>query len=95
MNIIEQLVSEGIAESTFHAAGMLNVLECSKLKTDDERIERCKLYAAWKKYYSQSKEFKSTALKTEARKRAIAGATVPEPPMVTEFQMLTGEGEQA
>ena len=79
MNIVEILVSEKIATSDFHAAGMLNVLECGKLDTDEQRIERCKLYQAWKKYIAQSKEFTNDkSRKAAARKNAIAGLAVPE-----------------
>jgi hypothetical protein len=68
MNIVEQLVSEKIADNSFHAANMLNVLKCVTLSTDGERIERCKLYKAWK----QTGENKA-----EARRKAIAGEAVP------------------
>lgn len=79
VNLISELVNSKIAQSDFHAAGMLNVLECVKLDTDEQRLERCKLYAEWKKYYEQSKEFTSKAkAKVQARKNAIAGMVVPE-----------------
>lgn len=68
MNIIETLVEKKIADNSFHAANMLNVLECASLKSDDERIARCELYKAWK----QAGENKA-----QARKNAIAGTPAP------------------
>ena len=75
MNIIEMLVDKKIASNAFHAAGMLNVLECYTLKTDAERLARCELYKAWKLAGEN---------KAEARKNAIAGLPVPELQLVTE-----------
>lgn len=72
MNLVEELVKQKIADNPFHASGMLNVLECGKLATDEERLERCKLYKAWK----QAGENKSAA-----RQNAIDGKPVPELPM--------------
>lgn len=69
MTLIDQLVSEKIADNAYHAAGMLNVLKCGELKSDAERLERCKLYKAWK----QAGENKA-----EARRRAIAGEPAPK-----------------
>lgn len=68
MTLIDQLISEHIAENPFHAANMLTVLQCGELPTDAERLERCKLYKAWK----QAGETKKAA-----RRRAIAGEPVP------------------
>ena len=82
-NIVEKLISEKIVDNGFHASGMLNVLECVKLDTDEQRIARCKLYLAWQVYFEASKEFTSkTAAKKQARKNAIAGLAVPELPML-------------
>ena len=67
MNIIEELVTRKIVDNAFHAAGMLNVLECHALKTDAERIARCELYKAHKK---------SGENKAAARRKAIAGEAV-------------------
>jgi len=69
MNLVEELVTRKIASNTFHAAGMLNVLECGKLATDEERLARCELYKAWK----LAGENKSVA-----RLNAIAGLPAPE-----------------
>jgi len=83
MNIIERMKSEKIVDNDFHAAGMLNVLECVKLDNDDARLERCRLYVAWKKYLEAAKEFTNkTAAKKQARVNAIAGLAVPELPML-------------
>ena len=69
MNIVEKLVSEKIATNPFHAANMLNVLECGKLETDEQRVDRCRLYKAWKL---------TDENKQEARRKAIAGEQPPE-----------------
>jgi hypothetical protein len=68
MNLVEELVKRKIAENTFHAAGMLNVLQCGKLTTDEERLTRCELYKAWKLAGEN---------KSEARRKAIAGQAAP------------------
>jgi hypothetical protein len=79
MNIVERLVAEKIADNSFHAAGMLNVLECLSLGSDEERIARCRLYVAWKKYLENSQEFTNQKnAKIQARKNAIEGKPVPE-----------------
>ena len=68
MNIIELLVEEKIADNAFHAAGMLNVLRCGELATDEERLERCRLYKAWKLAGEK---------KPIARQNAIKGIPAP------------------
>lgn len=70
MNIVRELVDRGIATSDWHAAGMLNVLECGKLATDEERLARCKLYKLLKL---------AGVPKAEARRLAIKGE---QPPML-------------
>ena len=69
MSIVETLVSEKIASNPFHAANMLNVLECGKLATDKERVERCRLYKAWKNTGENKKM---------ARLMAIQGQPAPK-----------------
>lgn len=69
MNIVEVIVDEKIADNNFHAANMLNVLECGKLANDEERLARCRLYKEWK----QAGENKKAA-----RLKAIAGERVPK-----------------
>lgn len=80
MNIVQELVTRKIADNDFHAAGMLNVLECYKLETDEQRIARCELYKAWCEYYKEPKKgggFKiSKENKQLARAHAIAGKAV-------------------
>lgn len=73
MNIVDELVTRKIADNVFHASHMLNVLECGKLATDEERLDRCELYKRWK-LAGENKQ--------EARKRAIKG----EEPPVTMFE---------
>jgi hypothetical protein len=68
MTLIEQLVSEKIAKNSFHAANMLNVLECGALETDEARLARCRLYHRWKL---------SGENKPAARLRAIEGQELP------------------
>lgn len=68
MNIIDELVTRKIATNPFHAAGMLNALQCGSLKTDEERLFRCELYKAWK-LAGENKQ--------EARRKAIAGEPAP------------------
>jgi len=75
MNIVETLVSEKIASNPFHASNMLNVLKCGELATDEERIERCRLYKAWK-LTGENKQM--------AREMAIKGQPAPK-------QMFTQE----
>lgn len=82
MTLTEQLVELQIAHNLYHATGMLKVLECVNLADDEQRIVRCELYSAWKKYLENSQEFTSKAkAKVQARKYAIAGAPVPDEPM--------------
>ncbi len=82
MNIVERLVSEQIVANPFHASGMLNVLECVKLDTDEQRLDRCRLYLAWQKYFAEAKTYTNkTNAKIQARINAIAGSPVPELPM--------------
>lgn len=69
MNIVEELVKEKIATNLFHASNMLNVLRCGNLKTDEERLDRCRLYHAWKMAGEN---------KVESRLNAIAGKPAPE-----------------
>ena len=73
MNIVNELVEREIADNVFHASHMLNVLECGKLATDEERLARCELYKRWKLAGEN---------KAEARRKAIAG----EQPPVTMFE---------
>lgn len=83
MSIIERMLKEKIVDNGFHAAGMLNKLECATLESDEERIARCKLYIAWQGYYKAAQEFTNEkAMKNAARLKAIEGAKVPELPMV-------------
>ena len=80
--LIEKLIAEHIVENVFHGSGMLNKLDCLKLDTDEQRLERCRLYLAWQKYYTAAKMFTSIkATKAEARRKAIAGERVPELPL--------------
>lgn len=69
MTLVEQLIAEHIAKNEFHAANMLNVLKCAELKTDEERLARCRRYHAWKNAGEN---------KPAARLRAIEGEEVPE-----------------
>ena len=66
--LIKKLISAKIATNDFHAANMLNVLQCYNLKTDEERFARCQLYHELK----QSGENKAVA-----RLQAIAGKPAP------------------
>lgn len=68
-DLIDTLILEHIADNRFHASNMLNVLHCENLKTDAEKIERCRLYKAWK----QAGENKQVA-----RLNAIVGKPPPE-----------------
>lgn len=83
MNIVEKLIEAKIVDNAFHASGMLNVLECVKLDTDEQRLDRCRLYLAWQKYFSEAKIFTNkTAAKKQARINAIEGLPVPNLPML-------------
>lgn len=88
-NIIDKLIDAKIVDNAFHASGMLNVLQCVTLANDEQRLERCRLYVAWKKYYGNSKDFTNQMkAKAQARKNAIAGLPVPELPMVLETSWI-------
>lgn len=83
MNIVEKMIEAKIVDNGFHASGMLNVLECVKLDTDEQRLDRCRLYLAWQKYFSEAKTYTNkTNAKKQARKNAIAGLPVPELPIL-------------
>lgn len=83
MNIVEMMIDAKIVDNGFHASGMLNVLECVKLDTDEQRLDRCWLYIAWQKYFAEAKTYTNkTNAKKQARLNAIAGLPVPELPMV-------------
>jgi len=69
MNIIDQLIELKIAKNNFHAAGILNVLQCADLPDDEARLARCQLYHEWKQFGETKKE---------ARANAIAGKAAPE-----------------
>lgn len=75
INLIDELVKRKIAANVFHAANMLNVLECGKLSSDAERIARCELYKAHKM---------SGENKAEARRKAIKGEAVPQLALIPE-----------
>ena len=62
MNIIDQLIELKIAKNNFHAAGMLNVLQCQDLPDDEARLARCKLYHEWKQFGETKKEARANAL---------------------------------
>lgn len=79
MNIIELLISEKIAKNEFHAAAMLNKLDCIHLPDDAARLERCRLYAQHKHALKQSQEFRGDkAIRAEATRRTLANEPVPE-----------------
>lgn len=66
--LIDQLVNEHIADNIFHASHMLRLLNCYGLPTREARLERCRLYKAWKMAGEN---------KAEARRKAIAGEPAP------------------
>ncbi len=48
MIVIEQMVAAKIARNAWHAAAIANGLRLGELKTDPERMERCRLYRLWR-----------------------------------------------
>lgn len=68
MSIVDIMIEQKIAQNAFHAANMLNVLQCGSLPSDAARLDRCRLYKAWKLAGEN---------KTEARRKAIAGESAP------------------
>ena len=94
MNIVERMMDAKIVYNGFHASGMLNVLECVKLDTDEQRLDRCRLYLAWQKYFAEAKTYTNkTNAKKQARLNAIAGLPVPELPKFAELPQIGDEYE--
>ena len=82
--IIQIMLEEKLADNNFHAANMLNVLQCQNLKTDEERLARCRLYKAWKLAGEN---------KPAARLSAIAGKAVPVVDMFSDKPLEIANGE--
>lgn len=66
MNIIEQLIAQGVAKNAFQASHIANGLKLAEMVSDTERIERAKLYRRWR-------NSKHTPTSAEAYDLAIAG----------------------
>ena len=47
-NIIDWMVNTKVAQNEFAAAAIINGLKLGELRTDEERIERVKLYRKWR-----------------------------------------------
>jgi len=72
MNIVEQLVAEGIAQNNWQAANIANGLELMKCKNDEERMERARLYRDWR----NSQAFPKSDTKS-CFEKAIKGEPAP------------------
>jgi hypothetical protein len=70
MNIIEKIIADGIAKNVFQATHIANGLKLVEMKTDDERLARCRLYRDWRNAGEKS---------ATAYAKAIAGEAVPAP----------------
>lgn len=68
MNIIEQIINDGIAKNPFQASHIANGLKLYQLKTDAERLSRCRLYRDWRNAGEKS---------VTAYTKAIAGEQPP------------------
>lgn len=76
--LVERMVKQGVAQNVYHAAGLLNKLECGTLESDEERLARCRLYKDWQKYYVTAQAFTNEkAMKDAAKAAAIRGDKVP------------------
>lgn len=49
MDIVERIVSEGLAENSYAAQHIAEGLHLAQLKTEEEQIERVRLYRQWRK----------------------------------------------
>lgn len=74
-NIIDQLIEQKIAKNNFHAAGMLNVLQCADLPDDKARLAQCRLYHEWKAAGENKKEARANAIEGNAAPEQL----IPEP----------------
>lgn len=68
--IIHRLIREGLALNRPHAAAVANLLKLHKMKSDAVRLERARLYRAWRKAGEK---------KNAAATRAINGEPAPKP----------------
>lgn len=59
MNVIELLLLNGIAENSFSASHIATGLKLYECKTDDEKLERAKLYRRWRSKRSKDKQVSS------------------------------------
>lgn len=71
MDIVERIVSEGLAENGYAAMHIAEGLHLAQLKTEEEQMERVRLYRAWRHAGEKSKA---------AYWRAIRGEKPPELP---------------
>jgi hypothetical protein len=62
--LADRLVAEGIVESDFHARAVLKALNCSGL-TDDQAVQRVRLYRGWRDLGKDKEESKRLALAGE------------------------------
>lgn len=78
-NVIELLIKEKIADNNFRAMHIANGLNLAELKTDEEKLDRARLYRDWR----NSKIFpsKDTA---SCFAKAIKGEAVPQLALIPE-----------
>lgn len=73
MNIVEKLISDGIASNVFQATHIANGLKLFELSDEAEQLARARLYRDWRNAGEKSKV---------AYERAIRGDAVPAPMFV-------------
>jgi hypothetical protein len=78
-NIIELIINDKIADNIFRATHIANGLELIKLKTDEEKLARARLYRDWR----NSQIFKKDDTKS-CYEKAIKGEAVPQKVLIPE-----------
>lgn len=79
MNLIEQLIAQGVAKNAFQAAHIANGLKLAEMNNELAQIERAKLYRKWR-------NSKHAPTSVEAYDLAIAGME-PEDVLVRQIEM--------
>jgi hypothetical protein len=94
MNINELLISNGIAKNGFQASHIANGLKLWQLKTDEERLERAKLYRRWRPVTETKKSKRDELPSWQAYELAIAGINPDDvEPRQIEFSGQSAESE--
>lgn len=90
MTITDLLKANGIASNDFQASHIANGLKLWECETDEERLERARLYRDWR----NSQYFKKSDTKS-CYEKAIAGEKVPQQPLLKEALHSNTENDES